>query len=148
MRSLRSELTSVLTVLLILGAVALVLPYSALDFKASPEPLGHEAAAAFVRLPPSTEAAALKAAKSSWQGTAVGVRRLRADLSFGELPETPDAPVMGVAERTPPPPPALLELTRCGYLPTQAASPAVKIVAEPADRPTAVFPREELLKTE
>ena len=148
MRSARSELASVLTVLSVPAAVALVLPYAALDFKTSSEPMRCEAFAAFVRLPPATEAAALKAAKSSWQGAAVGVRRLRADLSFGELPETPNHPVMEASERTLPPAPRLSELPRGGYLPTQAAPPAAKIAAEPADRPTAVFPREELLKIE
>ena len=148
MRSVRSELASLLTVLSIPAAVALVLPYAALDFKPSPEPIRGESVAAFVRLSPEMEEAALKAAKSSWQGAAVGVRRLRADLSFGELPETPNLPVMGVSERTPPLAPQLSELSRGGYLPTQAASPAAKISASPADRPTPAFPREELLKIE
>ncbi len=143
-----SELASLLTVLSIPLAVALALPVRALGFKPSAEPIRREPVAAFVRLSPKMEAAALKAAKSSWQGAAVGVRRLRADLSFGELPETPNHPVMEASERTPPPAPQLFELTRGGFLPSQAASPAAKINAEPADRPTAVFPREELLKME
>lgn len=146
MRSMRSELASLLTVLSIPAAVALALPVRALGFKPSPDPVRRESVAAFVRLSPEMEAAALKAAKSSWQGAAVGVRRLRADLSFGELPETPNHPVMEASERTPPPAPQLFELTRGGYLPTQAASAAAKIAAEPSDRPTAVFSREELLK--
>jgi len=83
----RHETLSLMTVLALCAAVVLMFPYSALSFRPSVQPLRPSSHAAFVVLSEKQERVALAAAKASWQGDASGVRRLRADLAIGELPE-------------------------------------------------------------
>ena len=148
MRDIRGEFLSVAVVLAAVGAVALAFPYDAVSFKSAQKTVERHVFAAFVSLKEGEEAAAMKAAKSSWNADAGGVRRLRAELFTSEIPETRNEPALDLADRfsrvSPPPiAPGLLP-----YQPSLAAPPPKAIPAEKVDAtdgaPT--FSREELLK--
>ena len=150
MRDARGELLSVAVVLAAVGAVALAFPYDALSFSPARKAVERPVFAAFVSLREGEEAAAMKAAKSSWNADAGGVRRLRAELFAAEIPEARNEPAMDLADRfaratLPPVAPDLSP-----YLPSLAAPPPMAIPAEKADTaqdgPT--FSREELLRIE
>ena len=85
MRGIGRELLPLLTVFAIAAAIVSVFPYGAIGFKArstsQPAP-----AAAFITLSDKEEETAMRSAKTSWQGDADSSLRVRADLSFGELP--------------------------------------------------------------
>ncbi len=126
MRDLRGKLLSVAVVLVAVVAVVVVFPFDALSFTPSRAAADGRAFAVFVLLTPEEEAAAMKAAKSSWNAEAVGVRRMRADLFVNDLPESASEPSL-------------------------AAPPPKAIPADKADQmggPAPAFPREELLKIE
>ena len=144
MRSLRSELLTTATVLAIPFGIAAILPWGALGFRATPVRSRVGGFAAFVSLTPEQEAQAMRAAKSSWRGGERAVNQGRADLFFGELPELPNPPVLGIGDRTRTPAPSDVPVGRSPYLPSRAAPAPVRI-APPADGPTLPFPREELL---
>ena len=148
MRSVGSELAGVMAVLSVPAALAFAFPFSAVGFKAR-ETKPSAAPAAFVRLTPAAEAAALRAAKTSWQVEGGDVRRLRADMSFGELPETPRLSVMSVEERWRPSAPGLVEAGVAPYLPSRKAPPPRQIEpAGDAADDASVFPKSDLRKLE
>ena len=103
-----------------------------------------EPVAAFVTLDADAEAAAVRAARSSWRASSGVQTSERARLSCDELPETREPEVLGDAKRTrtarpadigwspPPLPPGL-----------SAPFPARDDLPEAAPLP---FPREEMLK--
>ena len=66
----------------------------AVGFKASPTAERRRPFAAFVELSPKDEVRATQAVKAAWQGDAGGIKRLRTDLSVGELPEETPGPVL------------------------------------------------------
>ena len=102
MKGFASEIATLATVLAIPAGIAAVFPYAAIGFRArrvAPRP----PAVAFVTLSPEAEAAAMRAAKASWQNDAGSILRVRADLSFGELPSAPEEAVLDVSARTRPP---------------------------------------------
>ena len=140
---------SVAVVLASVGAVAVVFPYDALSFKPVPAKERKPAFAAFVSLREGEETAAMKAAKSSWNAEAGGVRRLRAELFAAEIPEARNEPALELADRLAmiSPPPVAPGLSP--YLPSLAAPPPKSISAEKADAgdgSAPAFSREELLK--
>jgi len=140
------ELASALTVLALPMALALSLPYGAIGFSAAERPRPPSATAAFVVLSAEAEEAAMRSAKSSWQVNAGGVRRMRVDLSVGELPTDRHRPLVGVcpvavaAE----PPPVAYALPP--LVPSRAAPAPARIVDDGPARDERAFPREELLK--
>lgn len=144
MRSIGRELPPFLAVLAITAAILSVLPYKAAWFRAGRRPTPTPAAA-FVTLSPEEEMAAMRAAKTSWQGDADSSLRMRADLSFGELPAAKEDSVLDVGERTRPavfrgvgwaPPP---------FLPSRAAPPLRQLPPQEAQGENPAFTRDELL---
>ncbi|MBO7683977.1 MAG: hypothetical protein J6T51_04550, partial [Kiritimatiellae bacterium] len=87
MKGLGRELASLCTVLAVSAATVSVFPYGAIGFRAT-APSAPAAAAAIIALDADQEAAAVRAAKATWKGDADSSLRVRADLSFGELPTT------------------------------------------------------------
>jgi len=87
MRSIGRELLSVLIVLVMPFALVLSFPFDAIGFVASPHRVRKPAFASFVTLTDAEHSAAMRAAKTSWQGDSRGVRRMRVNLSVGVLPE-------------------------------------------------------------
>ena len=87
MKSLGGELASVAATLAIPAAVACLFPYEAASFRATAPSRARPAAAAFVTLNAEEEATAMRLAKASWQSSRNGTQNIRADLSFGELPQ-------------------------------------------------------------
>ena len=151
MRDLRGKLLSVAVVLAAVAAVAVVFPFDAISFTPSRAAAKGGEFAVFVSLTPEEEAAAMKAAKSSWNAEAVGVRRMRAELFMNDLPESASEPSLNIEDRLagPPPPPVTPGISP--YLPSRAAPPPKAIPADKADAkdgPAPAFPREELLKLE
>lgn len=147
MKWFTQELMSMLTVVAISVAVVLAFPFDAVGFRPRAVRAVQSASAAFVSMTAEEQAAAMQSARTAWQVDSVGVRRLRVDLSVGELPEDPSTTALKVGLK-----PVRSGLKPVGYEPcayprTQAAATAVPI-AKPKDEPETrpPFPREDLLK--
>lgn len=145
MTRLRYETSSLLMVLAVPAAIALAFPYDALRFVPAPESR-RAPSAAFVTLTPAQEQAALKAAKTAWQGNAEGVRRMRIDMTLGDLPadDRREAIAVSVEPTLAIPPPIAYGLPPD---PRTQAAPAPREIgaAAPDARPPA-FSKEDLLK--
>lgn len=147
MRRMRRDVISFVLPLTLPLALAAFFLFGAVGFKAVEPAPGNQAFAAFVELSPEEEARATAAVKAAWQGDSGGIRRLRTDLSVGELPEESAGPVLefsldalriGESELSaelPPLPPSMR-----AEAPAKIAPQQVSEAARPA------FPREELLK--
>ena len=149
MKRLRGDFLSAVSVLALAASVAAVFPFEAIVFRARRLPQQRPPGAAFVQLRADEEASALRAAKSSWNAEAGEVRRLRAELFFGDLPESPAEPALPLESRAglslPPP----VSPGRPAYSPSLAAPPPESIKPEAgnqkgSERPA--FPRSELLR--
>lgn len=147
MSRIRRDVISFLLPLTLPSAMAAFHFCGAVGFKAS-EPSSSECAfAAFVELSQEEESRATAAVKAAWQGDSGGIRRLRADLSVGELPEENSGPVLDVSldalrihepelpAELPPLPPSMRAAAPMKIAPSQASE-----AAPPA------FSKEELLK--
>lgn len=147
MRSVRSELASVLTVMAVPVAIALVFPHDALVFKAAPTVSGCPASAAFVRLTSAEESRAIRKAKTSWQeGADVAARNLRADVFFPELPEQKFESAMAVEDRRIAYEPKLVCSPLPPFLPSRRAEAPRRIASDGKNEEPLPFSREELLK--
>lgn len=147
MRSVRSELSGLLTVLAIPLGIAAVFPYSALRFEPAAVTAPERPFAAFTELTPEAEREALKAAKTSGRAAAGGMRNLRADLFLAELPDDRPEPVAAVGARTRPAAPPAVPYGTPAYRPSLAAPPPAVIA--PVKAPEApVFSKAEMLKME
>ena len=149
MKYLRSDLVSVAVVAAAIGGVAAVFPFEALTFRAAPARPADRPFASFVALDAKDEAAAMKAAKSSWNAEAGAVRRMQAELFVRELPKGREVPELDVGDRLAQPGPALVAPGLSPYLPSMAAPPPAAIAPEGEDAPGAAaptFPRDELLR--
>ena len=152
MTSVRRDLSGLLMVVAVTASMAAVFPYETLSWMAQDAALRSvsrdgAASAAFISLTPTQERAALKAAKTSWQVDASGVKRLRADLLMDDLPDDIASRSVDVGAMPSQGRPLLV-----GYAfpmdPRSAAAEAPRRLArDRADeaRPLA-FSREELLK--
>ena len=147
-KSLRSEILSIVAVLGMPAAIVLTFPFSAVKFNAASEKTSISPSVAFVQLSPDEEAAALRAAKGSGSSGAGGVKNLRAELYFGDLPASKNEPALDFSDRhtkqrifnseTWPPP----------FMPSQAAQKPIKILPEKEAPEPETFSREELSKIE
>ena len=147
MRGPRGNLLSVAVVVAAIGGVAIVLPFDAMSFRHAAPSGGEACFAAIVTLDEGVESAATKAAKSSWNANAGGVRSMRAELFPDELPEAGSEPALGLADRLGRSVHETVAPSLSPYLPSLAAPPPKAIPAEKADAAAAPqFPREELLK--
>ena len=144
-KSVRSEVATALAVLSVPAAVAFVFPYEALLFRAT-EPPRREVGLAGVALTADQEAAAMRAAKTSWQVAEGGARRLRAEMPFAELPEAPRTSVLSAGERRRRETLGDMECGPSPYLPSRRAAPPQKIADGAAVAEPPPFSREELLK--
>ena len=150
MRSIRQELLSVVAVISAPAALIAVFPYGAIGFKAVPRPTASKPSAAFVSLTSEEEAAALKAAKTSWQADSASDRGMRAYLPLGELPEDgPSGPILGgggwpwLRSALAP-----VEYGTPTWSPSAAAAEPEKIAAEEEVPHATAFSKEELLRIE
>ena len=147
-RPLRNELCALASVLAIPLALACCFPFDALRFAAEPTPARPRAACAFVTLTAQEERNILESARKAWAVSTAGVRGIRADLSFAEIPDEEPRAVADIVDRLRYPPPAAIPYDVSPLPRTLAAPPPEKIAADPAaakakDPP---FPRAELLK--
>ena len=144
MRGIGRELLPLATVFAITAAIVLVFPYGAIGFKArSPSPAAP--AAAFIALSPGEEETAMRSAKTSWQGDADSSLRVRADLSFGELPAAKEASVLDVGERSRPPCFRNVDWAPPPFLPSRAAPPLKPIPPAETQKDAPPFSKEALL---
>lgn len=141
-----SELLRVGMVLSVPLAIAAVFPYPSLAFKARARDDSAPAFVAFVKLDGEAERNAIKAAKSTLRGETARLQRLRADLSFGELPAEPDEPVVARPGRRTGVVPQPVEFGAPAYRPSAAAARPLPIEGQGAAAEASAFPREELLK--
>ena len=141
-----SELLRVGMVLSVPLAIAAVLPYPSLAFRARASDDSAQAFVAFVKLDGEAERNAIKAAKSTLRGETSRLQRLRADLSFGELPAEPDEPVVARPGRRAGVVPRPVEFGTPAYRPSAAAARPVAIEGRSPAAAELAFTREELLK--
>ena len=148
MRGLAGEILSLITVLAIPVGIAAVFPLEVAGFRArTPRPA--TPCAAFVTLSADEEAAAMRAAKTSWQGDVGSVPRIRADLFIGELPGGAERESLDVSARSRPPRAQDISWTPPPYLPSLAAPPPRPVPADAApDETVQAFSRAELLSLE
>ena len=104
-----------------------------------------EPAAAFVTLDADAEAAAIRAARSSWRASSGVQASERARLSCDELPETREPEVLGDANRTRTERPADIGWTP-PPLPPGLSAPFPPRDELPEAAAPLPFPREEMLK--
>ena len=145
LRSLRHEAILLFEIAVIPIAIAFVFPYEAVGFRAEKRERGSRTSFAFVVLSEDEERVALAAARTSWQVGAKGVKRLRTDISSGELPPAPIRLVMPTRPKrvevfAP------VEYTPNALPPTVAAPAPAAISPEAAGAQKQAFSREELLK--
>jgi len=148
MKLLGRDLASVLSVFAVLAAVGLAFPFNAIGFVPRSDSERRGSFAAFVTLSDEEHAAAMRAAKTSWQGDTRGVRLLRVDLSVGVLPGDTRLNSLDVGLR-----PQRPTLPRISYEPgpspvSAAALPGARLEkgSDAAARPP--FSKTELLKIE
>ena len=160
MRSARSEIASLLTVLAVPVCMLAVYPYGALTFNGATgvSPVAapssgqrtsclSQPSIAFVTLSAAEEQEALRIAKSSLRGDIGGARRLHIDLAFGELPADEIVPVLPIEDRTRPVGLGRVAHEFSSYLPSQAAgATGILPVAESKPVDERAFSREEMLK--
>ena len=93
MRSIRHEIANLVELAIVPVALLFVFPYEAMSFRAEKDVRHVRPVCAFVALNENDEHAALTAARASWQVDSKNVKRLRLDLSAGDLPPEPLIPV-------------------------------------------------------
>lgn len=148
MRRARQEFFSILATLALPLAVVASFPYGAIGFKAEQPPAVERPFAAFVTLTEEEESRATVAVKASWQSGVVAFRRIRADLSVGELPEESHGTVLELSTEALRMPEREIPVDIPPFPPTMAAPSPEKILPVPAEdgEPFRGFSREELLK--
>ena len=87
----------------------------------------------------------MRSAKTSWQGDADSSLRVRADLSFGELPAAKEASVLDVGERSRPPRFRNVDWAPPPFLPSRAAPPLKPIPPAETQKDVPPFSKEDLL---
>lgn len=147
MKSPASVFSTLAAVIAVTAGVAAVFPYSAIGWRARPA-ASKPPSVAFVTLSAGEESAAMRAAKASWQNDAGGILRVRADLSFGELPTVPEEEAIDVSARTRPPRACDVGWEAPPFLPSRAAPPPQAIPDDGSVAETPPFPREDLLSLE
>jgi len=149
MSGFRRDALSACIVLVSVCAVVASFPFDAVSFRPPAAGAPRSAFAAFVSLSAEEEAAAMKAAKSSWNAEAGGVRRLRAELFSSELPDADSEHALDISDRIVLSAPKPVAPGLSPYLPSLAAPSARAIPPEGPGEvggPTPSFSREELLK--
>ena len=130
----------------VLATVATLIPFmratTGLDFKNCG---ATESSFAFVTLNADEEAAAVRAARSSWQSSSDAAVSERARLAFDVLPETREPEAIGDDGRTRMSRPAEIEWAPPPLPPGLAAPPPAKAEAPDTDA-SLPFPRHEMLK--
>ena len=147
MRRMRRDVISFLLPLTLPLAMIAFSLCGSFGFKTAEQSARPPAFAAFVELSPEAEARATAAVKAAWQGDSGGIKRIRADLSVGELPEEVPGPVLEVSPEAFRIPGSVLSSELPPLPPSMRAPPPRKIrpPAVSASAPPA-FTREELLK--
>ena len=147
-RPLRYELYSLVSVMAFPLALACCFPFEALRFAADPARPRPRAACAFVALTADEEQTILETARKAWAVSTAGVRNVRADLSFADIPDEEPGAVADIVDRLRYPPPAGVLYDALPLPATLAAPPPEKIPADPeaARAEKLPFPRDELLK--
>ena len=148
-REIRGNLLSVAVVFTAVAAVAVVFPFDAVTFSPAKAKDGKGAFAAFVTLSHKEEVAAMKAAKSSWNAEAGGVRRIRAELFSVDLPESESEPSLRLEDRFSGFAPSVVAPGLMPYQPSMAAPAPTKIPHAKSDdegKSAATFSREEMLE--
>ena len=149
MRRIRRDVVSFMLPLTLPSAMAAFFFCGAAEFKAVEPPSGMQAFATFVELSPEEEARATAAVKAAWQGDSGGIRRLRADLSVGELPEESFGSVLEVSLGALHIPESELPAELPPLPPSMRAAAPMKIAPAPQQSSEAAppaFSKEELLK--
>lgn len=146
-RPLRYELYSLVSVMAFPLALALCFPSDALSFVQAPARGRRPAPCAFVTLNAEEADKILQSARKAWSVNPAGVRRMRADLSFSEIPDEEPGAIAQVADRLRYPQPGAVVYGVSPLPPSLAAPPPRRLAAdpdEPGEAPPA-FPRAELL---
>lgn len=139
----RRELVSLGSVLAVAGAVVVMFPRQTIRFVARTQQKTVPVAA-FVTLSDSAESAAMRSAKTSWQGDVRRVSALKADLSAFDLPEEVFEVVEDPRDISTGGGAASVGFGVPAYPPSSAAA-SPRRIARPEERRESAFPRTELL---
>ena len=130
------------------GVLVAAFPFEAVGFRAANDQPSRAASAEFVTLTDDEMQEVMRTVKASWQGHSGDFRRLRADLSVGELPEDVGASLPDEVTHLPLAQPDVVDYPVVPYRPTAGAERPRAIPADEAVPPAPAFPREELLRIE
>ena len=147
-RSLRHEIAGLAVLSAVPVALLLVFPYEAMSFRAAEGLRDVRPVCAFVTLGEEAEHAALAAARTSWQVDSRNVKRMRVDLSAGDLPAEPLRPVFNVRPKRGGDA-AMDAVYVPSALPPTVGAPKAAVIPADADGPVKAqpaFPREEMLR--
>jgi len=140
------EGTAILGLVLVIGGIALELPFKVFSFRPAEAPdASEEASAAFVTLTVEEETAVMRAAKDFWRREG-GARKVCTDLFFEELPEAERMPVLPIECRTRTAALPAVSVPVSPFFPSQRACAPQRISADPSEEDSVTFPRDELLK--
>ena len=148
MKSVRREFFTFWTTIALPLAVIAVFPFGSIWFDAEDVSRPSRPFAAFVTLSKQEEARATAMVKAAWQSDSGGLRRIRADLSVGELPEDAAGPVLDFSIGDLRIPPAERAMEPPPFPPSLRAVPPEKIPVQHNPDAAPVFSKEELLKIE
>ena len=144
MRSVRSELLSVVEVLAFPLMIAAAFPFGAIGFSVSRDAQSADApTASIVFLDEVSVARVMRAARTMSQGEDKG--RAYVNLLPAELPSAGNEPMMAIGSRRTPSALPVVESGIPPFLPSRRADAPVRISAE-ATKDAPAFSREELLK--
>lgn len=146
-RRLRSELLSLMPILALSLALALLFPYKAIGFReAAPHPRTSPSCKV-VELGEGVEERALDLVRAAFAVKSDRFQSMGEDLLLALLPEEALAPILSPSDRPPLAPPAAIPHEVIPMPPSLAADDPEPIPEDGPSRPAvATFPREELLK--
>lgn len=133
---IRHEILSLITVISLPLAIAIVFPYSSIGFRAEKKNVNEKAFAAFITLSLEEEQAALKSARASWRVNASDIRN--AELHIDELPERTISAVLDFKDRDHSSKQEKISYGLPPYIPS-CASPDAKLIV-PDEKPQKVLP--------
>lgn len=148
MKSVGSEMASMITVLSIPVIIGLIFPWKALGFKSSDRCRQSAVISKFVNLSEENERDAVRRARYSWRGDVGDVMRMHVDMTFDDLPDMKNEPVLTLGKSLKAKEMPRMEYTIPEYLPRRASMATMKLEDEGSIESDEgfVFSKEEMLK--
>ncbi|MBO7207811.1 MAG: hypothetical protein J6W10_09410 [Kiritimatiellae bacterium] len=144
-RRLRSEILSLVPLVVLIAALFFAFPYKILRLK-KVETKFSQPGCAYVELTGDQELEVMKKIHSAISTDVVGVRDLRADLSISTIPERPSETIVKIENRKSPKDISKPEIELSSVPATLAAPEPVELIPTEERKPAETFSKEEMLK--